>query len=187
MARSLLPGITLSLVAACAFEAGAPLAPPPVSEGAPFEYLVSFVPRDSVFGEGGVVRGVGGSWAFGASSAAFVIELPTTPVSGTPYGGTALVIALTTYPTMPDGLPAPGQYSIGLATVAYAGRGWLRDPLRVWPTNTGGYLLIDAWDGDEVSGTIALRVEQELQSDAGPAPTGRHATVAGHFVARRRR
>ncbi len=185
MTRSLVLAAALGLIVACGPDRTDGTVAPPPPEGTPFEYILTFVPRDSIYGESGVVRGVGASWTFGASNA-FVMELPATQVSGTVAGGTSLVVALTIYPTTPEGLPQPGQYSIGLATVDFAGRGWLRDPSRVWATNSGGFLIIESWDGDEVAGTVALRVEQQIQDNAGPASTGLHATVSGRFLARRR-
>ena len=161
--------------------------PQPYLDGTPFEYNVSFVPRDSVFGTSGVIQGAGASWKFSHSSAAWVLELPTTQVGDIPYGGAGLVVALYSYPFGENGLPEPGQYSIGLATSEYDGRGWLRDPSRVWSTNSAGFFFIDAWHADgSVDGQFALRLERDDVGELSNPMPGQTASAVGTFTARRR-
>ena len=85
----------LGLLLACGDSAstGTTTSPPP-RDDTPFEYSLLFTPSDPTFGTGGMVRGVGAIWRW-STAGAFVLELPVAPVSGTPFGGTGLVLTLT--------------------------------------------------------------------------------------------
>ena len=160
--------------------------PRPNLDGTPFEYVVSFYPADEVFGNGGQVRGMGAGWTWSRTSNTFVLELPPAQVEGTPFGGTGLVIALHAYATDAGGLPQNGQYSIGLATPEFNGRGWLRDPTRIWSTNSPGFLFLDTWHPDgSLDGRFALQVSHDPSGEGTATPSPSAGTVVGSFTAKR--
>ncbi len=173
----------LGLLLACGDSAstGTTTSPPP-RDDTPFEYSLLFTPSDPTFGTGGMVRGVGAIWRW-STAGAFVLELPVAPVSGTPFGGTELVLTLTRYPSGPGNLPGPGQYDIGTDTPEFNGRAWLRDPTRTWYTDVPGFFVISEWLPDgRVEGILALRFQRDERDAAGQL----HffgTTVSGSFTA----
>jgi hypothetical protein len=155
---------------------------PPPRVDTPFEYSLTFTPTDQTFGTGGRVRGVGAIWRWGAAGA-FILELPVTPVAGIPSGGTALVLALTRYPSGPGNLPGPGQYDIGPDTPDFNGRAWLRDPTRTWYTDIPGFLVISEWLPDgRVKGILALRFIRDERDATGQVHYFQ-STVSGSLTA----
>lgn len=180
--RFLLVG-PLGLLIACGDSASidTPTLPAP-RDDTPFEYSLSFTPSDPTYGTGGMVRGVGAIWRWSAAGA-FVLELPVASVAGTPFGGTALVLALTRYQSGRGNLPGPGQYDIGTDTPEFNGRAWLRDPTRTWYTDIPGFFVIREWLADgRVEGFLALRFIRNERDAAGQLHFF-ESTVSGSFIA----
>ncbi len=180
--RFLLLGL-LGLLFACGDSAstGTTTSPPP-RDDTPFEYSLLFTPTDPTYGTGGMVRGVGAIWRWSAAGA-FVLELPVTPVAGTPFGGTGLVLTLTRYQSGQGNLPGPGQYDIGTDTPEFNGRAWLRDPTRTWYTDIPGFFVISEWLPDgRVEGILALRFIRDERDAAGQQHFVQ-TTVSGSFTA----
>jgi len=151
--------------------------------GTPFEYFLSFIPQDSVYGASGSVSGNGAAWTLGASGA-FQLELPAAQVGSTPFGGTRLDLVLRVFTPIPGNLPDTGRYELAFDPAKSDGQAWLRDPTRSWTTVSPGIFIIERWHADgTVDGRLAFRVREESLGDVGGL-LAQEVSLVGTFSAK---